>query len=247
METNQLACGVYRIRNTVNGKAYVGSTHRTFRHRWRRHLSLLNRREHPNQHLQNAWDHYGQDAFMFEVLESVTDTHLIIEREDHWIQATPQHMRYNYGCAAAARLGASLSDESKQKMAESARRRWASVEERKRATTKTRAAWQDGETRERILRSRPKKYSELRRRALAEQMKKRWIERPDLAAKFTEGRQKAKQVLSKQWPPIISPDGTTHAPINMNEFARNHGLSGSLLRDLCHGRIKSYKGWRKAR
>ena len=60
--------GVYQIRNTLNGKLYVGSAARNFRHRWTRHRNDLMRGDHPNCKLQNAWNKYGEGAFVFEIL-----------------------------------------------------------------------------------------------------------------------------------------------------------------------------------
>jgi group I intron endonuclease len=60
--TNQ--CGVYSITNTINGRVYVGSSAR-FRRRKYEHLRLLRRGEHDNDHLQKAWNKYGERAFEF--------------------------------------------------------------------------------------------------------------------------------------------------------------------------------------
>jgi len=60
-------CGVYLIRNTVNGKVYVGSA-QSIKARWYRHLKMLREGTHDNQKLQRAWDKYGESAFEFEVI-----------------------------------------------------------------------------------------------------------------------------------------------------------------------------------
>lgn len=61
--------GVYVIRNTVNGKSYVGGTTVSLRRRLNHHRSSLRRGCHPNRHLQAAWNKYGEAAFVPEVLE----------------------------------------------------------------------------------------------------------------------------------------------------------------------------------
>ncbi|MDY0282629.1 MAG: GIY-YIG nuclease family protein [Salinivirgaceae bacterium] len=68
------ASGIYQIRNTVNGKRYVGSSV-NMRARWRTHRTMLKHRKHHAQKLQNAWNKYGCKAFVFEVL-------LICAKED---------------------------------------------------------------------------------------------------------------------------------------------------------------------
>lgn len=62
--------GVYQIRNLINGKRYIGSAAGVngLRHRWMQHQSLLRRNQHYARYLQNAWNKYGADAFVFEIL-----------------------------------------------------------------------------------------------------------------------------------------------------------------------------------
>lgn len=61
--------GVYRIRNIVNGKFYVGSAAKSFAQRWKGHLTDLRGYRHPNAHLQAAWIKYGPESFVFEIVE----------------------------------------------------------------------------------------------------------------------------------------------------------------------------------
>lgn len=60
---------IYKIENLVNGKVYVGQTVRQFKERKKQHLSLLRRNIHDNQHLQNAWNKYGEKNFNFSIIE----------------------------------------------------------------------------------------------------------------------------------------------------------------------------------
>lgn len=66
METIKKA-GVYVIRNTVNGKRYIGSTS-SFHRRWTEHRKKLKKGKHENSIVQRAWDKYGADAFEFRPL-----------------------------------------------------------------------------------------------------------------------------------------------------------------------------------
>lgn len=65
--------GVYEIRNLVNGKVYIGSTIMSFHRRWDHHRSLLRGNTHKNTHLQRAWNKYGEDSFLFSILEVVDE------------------------------------------------------------------------------------------------------------------------------------------------------------------------------
>ena len=45
---------------------------------------MLNRHDHTNSHLQNAWDKYGEKNFQFEILEKC-EIHDLNRREKYWI------------------------------------------------------------------------------------------------------------------------------------------------------------------
>lgn len=50
-ELDVTKCGVYIIRNKINGKVYVGSTINKIKRRWQDHLKRLKRGTHANTHL----------------------------------------------------------------------------------------------------------------------------------------------------------------------------------------------------
>jgi group I intron endonuclease len=60
--------GIYCIRNQVNKKIYIGSTKNSFAIRKNKHLRLLRKNIHYNEHLQNAWNYYKEENFSFEIL-----------------------------------------------------------------------------------------------------------------------------------------------------------------------------------
>lgn len=63
--------GIYAIKNTVNGKIYVGSTAKSFKTRFNQHISKLRNNKHHCAHLQYAFNKYGEEVFDFEILEVV--------------------------------------------------------------------------------------------------------------------------------------------------------------------------------
>jgi hypothetical protein len=81
-----MTAGVYLIRNTVNGKRYVGSS-KNVEQRWRQHRHCLNAGTSTCSRLQAAWRKYGPDAFAFEMVEVVLDDERRGEREQHWLDA----------------------------------------------------------------------------------------------------------------------------------------------------------------
>lgn len=71
--------GIYEIRNTSNGKKYVGSAV-DFGARWSKHRSELRRGVHHSRHLQQSWDKHGPDAFSFRKL-LLCEKHELMECE----------------------------------------------------------------------------------------------------------------------------------------------------------------------
>ena len=62
--------GVYRIRNKINDKRYVGSA-QDFDERWEGHKKELRKGIHANPYLQRAWNKYGEKNFAFEIEEEI--------------------------------------------------------------------------------------------------------------------------------------------------------------------------------
>lgn len=87
--------GVYTIENLVTKKLYVGYTE-NFKKRFFNHISTLNRGVHANEHLQKAWDKYGEKNFSFEIL--VTCPLKFLESEEHyWCTILNTHnSKYGY-------------------------------------------------------------------------------------------------------------------------------------------------------
>lgn len=84
------ASGIYKILNTVTGDFYIGSS-KDVRFRWMRHQWHLNRGDHHNPHLQNAWSKYGSDVFTFEVLVEVMPEQLVEMEQEYLDQCLPAY------------------------------------------------------------------------------------------------------------------------------------------------------------
>jgi group I intron endonuclease len=120
-----MTAGIYQIKNTKNNKIYVGSSI-NIKARWAQHRSDLKKMKHHSKHLQRAWYHYGEDAFIFSILEDVEDPNLLIEREQHYLdlyKPYDKEIGYNNSPTAENCLGFRHSEESKKKMRESQRKR----------------------------------------------------------------------------------------------------------------------------
>lgn len=76
--------GIYKITNKINNKVYIGQS-LDISYRWIRHKCDLKANVHHNIHLQSAWNKYGKNAFVFEIIEEC-DISLLDEKEAFWIE-----------------------------------------------------------------------------------------------------------------------------------------------------------------
>lgn len=75
MSYKNKVCGIYCIENMYNNKKYIGQSVNIYE-RWAKHRSLLRKKQHKNQHLQSAWDSYGEDGFSFYIVKQCTTDEL---------------------------------------------------------------------------------------------------------------------------------------------------------------------------
>ncbi len=108
--------GIYKITNLVNGNIYVGSASTSIRKRWNSHKFDLRHNKHRNDHLQKAWKKYGEQTFIFEIIE-LTLPDSCIQREQFWIDnLKPQ---YNIAKIAGSNRGIKfgpMSEEMKRRI-----------------------------------------------------------------------------------------------------------------------------------
>lgn len=105
-------CGIYKIRNTINGNFYIGSSVNV-ESRIFKHLSFLRRGDHPNAHLQSAFTTYGESAFEFELIEQSSQDQLLT-REQFCLDILKPS--YNICQVAGNTLGYVHTDVAKAKM-----------------------------------------------------------------------------------------------------------------------------------
>ena len=88
--------GIYRIKNKTNDKCYYGSS-KNIEKRLKTHLNQLKNKKHINSILQRAWDKYGENNFIFEVVEECKLENLF-EVEQKYIDTCGD---YNIGLKAS--------------------------------------------------------------------------------------------------------------------------------------------------
>lgn len=106
--------GIYQIKNTVNGKIYIGSTAST-RRRFREHKRYLRGNYHRNPHLQSSWNKHGEDAFEFSVVYEVDTVDELLPHEQWCLDVMLPE--YNIAIFADSSFrGMKHSEEAKMKL-----------------------------------------------------------------------------------------------------------------------------------
>ena len=112
-------CGIYRILNTKNNKSYVGSSFR-LHERYIQHKNNLDKNKHPNLHLQQSYNKYGRDFFVFIILEICSIEHFV-EKEQFYVdkhKSNNKEFGYNKRVIVESNRGHTfkMSQSSKEKL-----------------------------------------------------------------------------------------------------------------------------------
>lgn len=107
---------IYRITNMANGNFYIGSAESFPRREWQ-HRYDLKRNQHKNPRLQAAWNKYGEDMFVFEILEEVQEGRATFDVENTYLMKFVGHPDcYNINTDAfSPRLGIPHTEKAKAK------------------------------------------------------------------------------------------------------------------------------------
>lgn len=137
-------CGIYLIRNLVNGKVYIGKSNDIYR-RIKDHISGLNRRskKHENEYFINSWHKYGKDAFSYIVLEECLYDSLK-DRELYWINNYESLNRdKGYNLRLDSDSGMIPLEETRKKYSEAQINRFKDSKEREKIGFRSKKFWQN--------------------------------------------------------------------------------------------------------
>lgn len=104
--------GIYAITNVLTDTRYIGQTGVSFERRYIHHQWKLRNHQHDNQHLQAAFDKYGEDNFVFEVLRVADSASQLDSLEIDYIASCLNS--YNILKGGGGRRGVPMSDHAKQ-------------------------------------------------------------------------------------------------------------------------------------
>lgn len=111
--------GIYQIKNTITGFVYVGQTNERFERRLWLHDFLLRNNRHDNINLQNDYVKYGEDVFVFEVLQVTNINDNLDDLEKQYIKAAKQSKRcYNISDGGRGALGVPMTEANRRFHAE---------------------------------------------------------------------------------------------------------------------------------
>jgi group I intron endonuclease len=109
--------GIYKITCIANAKFYIGSAKSIYR-RIEAHIHKLKHKDHHSKYLQNCWNKYGEEAFVFEFLEEVSpERELLLAREQYYLDLLQPE--FNTQKIAGSNAGITLTEEHKQKISKS--------------------------------------------------------------------------------------------------------------------------------
>lgn len=145
---------IYTIANKITGTTYVGQTENV-RIRWATHRRCLRRNQNTrNSYLQRAWNKYGENNFIFEVVFrflSVPREQLQIFLDEVEILILKEYKNNCYNLMEAGISGMVASEITRDRLSQHNKQQWQKPEHRAKISASQKAAWNEpGRKAERI-------------------------------------------------------------------------------------------------
>ena len=110
---------IYKIKNNINGKVYIGQTTSNGKIRWLGHRNKLRKKIHPNKHLQSSWNKYDEVSFSYELITETCIGLLDILEKTYIDTYNSTNNKYGYNKDSGghlSRLRAPISEETRKKL-----------------------------------------------------------------------------------------------------------------------------------
>ncbi len=230
--------GVYRIVNTQDGTCYIGSTSQSFVKRWNHHRSHLRNGTHSNGHLQRAWNKYGSDVFVFEVVEVLSDC--IIAREQYWIDNLRNNGEKLYNLAVTAgnpMQGRKHSIDTRKRISKSNTGKKRSEDTKRRIGDVNRGKPNTDAQKQKIsAKLRGRKFTDIHRERM--RLSSGHEQSEATKKKISDTQSGTYPALWHEATGVIIPAGK-----NITSMCKRHGLNTRGVHQLVAGTWKQYKGW----
>lgn len=247
---------IYVIENKINNKKYVGATTRKLSERKIEHFSKLNCGSHPNDKLQNSWNKYGSDNFVFKKIDNANTLDELDFLEEKYISEFG-----HYNLLEGGIKNFRHSEETKEKLSESLSgnkntfgKTWKQKERIRKNRSKK--SWPDlidpsgNVVKIYTIRLLIEKYNEQKlyyngiRQLLNGEIDyyKGWTRRG--AEYIDRGHTISNKMRPEGYPPVISPDGTIYNIEVLTRFCKRHNLSAGCMSQVINHKSSSHKGWK---
>lgn len=114
-ERSNINTGIYKIKNIITNDCYIGSAAYTFNKRWNTHKHQLKNNKHHSIILQRAWNKYGENNFIFEIIETCNPSECLLKEQYYLDTLQP---KYNINLNANSPLGRKLDKKHCKKISE---------------------------------------------------------------------------------------------------------------------------------
>ncbi|HEY9629378.1 MAG TPA: NUMOD3 domain-containing DNA-binding protein [Coleofasciculaceae cyanobacterium] len=258
-------CGIYAIIHKESGKIYVGSAAQSFRQRWYSHKFLLRKNKHHSQHIQNAWNKYGEEAFEFRILEIIHPDLIfqtLIRSEQEWMdyyQAANPKYGYNICPTAGNSLGTKHSEETKAKVSAANKGKKLSEEHKAKLSASLKGKSSPNKGKALSEEHKAKLSAANKGKTHSEESKakmgldKKGISRSEETKKLISIAVKSKPLTSEQeqerlnkvaksWI-FINPQGVEVTVFNLRSYCRENKLPYDTMKRIGSGRPLGYQGW----
>ena len=214
---------IYKAKNIINGKIYIGKTVKSLKRRKTEHQSK--NKQVKKSYLKNSIFKYGKENFEWSILGEYLIENLN-EREIYWIEKYKSYdINIGYNLTKGGD-GAPYGDLNPSKRDD--------VKEKLRISN---TGFKHSEKTKKLLSDYAKKQFE---NGFPDETRKKISE----SLKGREGIKGSDNVLSKKYK-FISPDGEIHELKGLNVFCKLHSLDCSAMSKVNNGKLKTHKGWKK--